>query len=153
MAHDGFVRFGRWFTRPLREPPFGRQRLLPRYIMATNVQFFVHGGNTVCMTVNAQRQPPLLRLCKRYIVDFAPLFLFSDHVESGRRVQVVVGPWSLRAVLLPADTEIGRNQASAEKQWEEWKEFVASLAENLEESDEESRVSLLNVSGSDYCAK
>ncbi|VDM59016.1 unnamed protein product [Angiostrongylus costaricensis] len=63
MAHDGFVRFGRWFTRPLREPLFGLQRLLPRY-------FFVHGGNTVCMTVNAQRQPPLLRLCRRYIVDF-----------------------------------------------------------------------------------
>ncbi|KAJ1346251.1 Let-19p [Parelaphostrongylus tenuis] len=126
MAHDGFVRFGRWFTRPLREPLFGRQHLLPRYIMATNVQFFVHGGNTVCMTVNAQRQPPLLRLCKR-------------HVESGHRVQVVVGPWSLRAVLLPADTEIGRNQSSAEKQWEEWKEFVASLAENVDDIDEESR--------------
>lgn len=125
MAHDGFVRFGRWFTRPLREPLPGRQHLLPRYIMATNVQFFVHGGNTVCMTVNAQRQPPLLRLSKR-------------HLECGRRVQVVVGPWSLHAVLLPMGTEVGRNQPSAEKQWEEWREFVAPLVRDIDEPEEES---------------
>ncbi|VDL82089.1 unnamed protein product [Nippostrongylus brasiliensis] len=127
MAEDGFVRFGRWFTRPLREPLPGRQHLLPRYILATNVQFFVHGGNTVCMTVNAQRQPPLLRLSKR-------------HLESGRRVQVVVGPWSLHAVLLPLGTEVGRNQPNAEKQWEEWKEFVAPLVRDVDEAEEENQV-------------
>nr|CDJ81489.1 Mediator complex domain containing protein [Haemonchus contortus] len=126
MAHDGFVRFGRWFTRPLREPLPGRQHLLPRYIMATNVQFFVHGGNTVCMTVNAQRQPPLLRLSKR-------------HLESGQRVQVVVGPWSLHAVLLPRGSEVGRNQPSAEKQWEEWREFVAPLVRDIDDTEEENQ--------------
>ncbi|KAK6732946.1 hypothetical protein RB195_016991 [Necator americanus] len=126
MALDGFVRFGRWFTRPLRQPLPGRHHLLPHYIMATNVQFFVHGGNTVCMTVNAQRQPPLLRLSKR-------------HLECGKRVQVVVGPWSLRAVLLPRETEVGRNQPSAEKQWEEWKEFVPSLAQDIDDADDEAR--------------
>ncbi|KJH46449.1 hypothetical protein DICVIV_07479 [Dictyocaulus viviparus] len=61
------------------------------------------------------------------------------HVESGRRIQVVVGPWSLRAVLLPADTEVGRHQASAEKQWEEWREFVASLASDVDYNEEENR--------------
>lgn len=53
----------------------------------------------------------------------------------------MVGPWSLRAVLLPPDTEIGRNQPNAEKQWEEWKEFVAALAQDLDDTDEDNRVS------------
>lgn len=33
MALDGFVRFGRWFTRPLREPLPGRQHLLPQLVI------------------------------------------------------------------------------------------------------------------------
>lgn len=116
------------------------------YIMATNVQFFVHGGNTVCMTVNAQRQPPLLRLSKRSVIrNFpkhfcAPCRVFYSHLECGRRVQVVVGPWSLHAVLLPMGTEVGRNQPSAEKQWEEWREFVAPLVRDIDEPEEESLV-------------
>uniref|UniRef100_A0A1I7X145 Mediator of RNA polymerase II transcription subunit 13 n=1 Tax=Heterorhabditis bacteriophora TaxID=37862 RepID=A0A1I7X145_HETBA len=125
VSKAGFVRFGRWFTRPLRQPLSGRQHLLSHYVLAFNMQFFIHGGNTVCMTLNAQRQPPLLRLAKR-------------HLDCGRRVQVVVGPWSLRAVLLPGDTDAGRNQASADRQWEEWKEFVA-LGHDPEDLDDESR--------------
>lgn len=144
------------------------------YIMATNVQFFVHGGNTVCMTVNAQRQPPLLRLSKRsakfpsirshntfYFCFFCALrrvqnrifvlllsMVLFRHLESGQRVQVVVGPWSLHAVLLPRGSEVGRNQPSAEKQWEEWREFVAPLVRDIDDTEEENQVTFFPNS---YC--
>lgn len=55
--------------------------------------FFVHGENIVCATVSVQRQPTLFRLSRR-------------HLDLGKKQPVILGPWSMRAVLLPEQPRI-----------------------------------------------
>lgn len=55
--------------------------------------FFVHGENIVCATVSVQRQPTLFRLSRR-------------HLDLGKKQSVILGPWSMRAVLLPEQPRI-----------------------------------------------
>lgn len=55
--------------------------------------FFVHGENIVCATVSVQRQPTLFRLSRR-------------HLDLGKKQPVILGPWSMRAVLLPEQPKI-----------------------------------------------
>ncbi|CAI4223150.1 unnamed protein product [Auanema sp. JU1783] len=115
----GYIRFGRWFTRPLVRDTkgFGYEFLTPSHRFAFNLQFFVHGGNIVCMTLNFQRQPTLLALSKR-------------HFSQTEKVQVVLSPWSLRGFLVPTgDADYSKIQASTQRQWNEWEEYVP-LREN-----------------------
>lgn len=63
------------------------------YITGISFNFFVHGENTVCTSVNIQRQPTLFRLSRR-------------HLDRGKRQPVILGPWSLRAHLLPDQPRI-----------------------------------------------
>lgn len=97
MLRDGYVRFGRWFTRLLDDQTSGSMvggdgatttAALPAYVMATRLEFDVKSENHVCATVKTQCQPPLLALSPR-------------HLRISDRQAVILAPWSLRATLLP----------------------------------------------------
>lgn len=59
-----------------------------RYLNGISFNFFIHGDNHVCMTVTIQRQPSLLKLS-------------NAHFSNSKKQPVLLGPWSLRAFLLP----------------------------------------------------
>lgn len=63
------------------------------YVNGISFNFFVHGENTVCATVSIQRQPTLFRLSRR-------------HLDLGKKQSVILGPWSMRALLLPEQPRI-----------------------------------------------
>lgn len=63
------------------------------YVNGISFNFFVHGENIVCATVCVQRQPTLFRLSRR-------------HLDLGKKQSVILGPWSMRAVLLPEQPRI-----------------------------------------------
>ncbi|MFH4976590.1 hypothetical protein AB6A40_003299 [Gnathostoma spinigerum] len=87
MKH-GFIRIGKYFARPYDVPSADRVHCSPSYLTGISFNFFVHGENTVCANVNVQRQPTLFRLSRR-------------HLHQKKRQPVVLGPWSLRATLVP----------------------------------------------------
>ncbi|VDN08303.1 unnamed protein product [Thelazia callipaeda] len=62
--------------------------LIERYVNGISFNFFVHGENIVCATLSVQRQPTLFRLSRR-------------HLDLSKKQPVILGPWSMRAVLLP----------------------------------------------------
>lgn len=62
--------------------------VLFRYINAINFRFFMHGENHVCATINVQRQPTMIKLS-------------NCHFKTLKCQPVILGPWSIRAVLLP----------------------------------------------------
>ncbi|KAI6202630.1 Mediator of RNA polymerase II transcription subunit 13 [Aphelenchoides fujianensis] len=61
---------------------------LPAYIMGVRYEFMVLGENHVCTMIKSQAQPPILRLT-------------AKHLRCPKPQAVILGPWSLRAVLLP----------------------------------------------------
>ena len=99
MLREGYVRFGRWFTRPLVEQTSAATSAaaadcapstsaLPAYVMAARLEFDVKSENHVCATIKTQCQPPLLALSPR-------------HLRAAERQAIVLAPWSLRATLMP----------------------------------------------------
>uniref|UniRef100_A0A915DHG8 Mediator of RNA polymerase II transcription subunit 13 n=1 Tax=Ditylenchus dipsaci TaxID=166011 RepID=A0A915DHG8_9BILA len=106
LLRSGYIRFGKWFTRPLDLPSVlveDCKKALPQYIIAINFHFFMHGENHVCMTVNIQRQPTMVKLSRR-------------HLTNSRKQPVVLGPWSMRAFLLPDQPLLGNDTQQASSQ-------------------------------------
>uniref|UniRef100_A0A0R3RUW1 Mediator of RNA polymerase II transcription subunit 13 n=1 Tax=Elaeophora elaphi TaxID=1147741 RepID=A0A0R3RUW1_9BILA len=93
MLKNGYIRIGKYFTRPYEVPSSDRIRCSPNYVNGISFNFFVHGENIVCATVSVQRQPTLFRLSRR-------------HLDLGKKQPVILGPWSMRAVLLPEQPRI-----------------------------------------------
>uniref|UniRef100_A0A915CHH7 Mediator of RNA polymerase II transcription subunit 13 n=1 Tax=Parascaris univalens TaxID=6257 RepID=A0A915CHH7_PARUN len=93
LLKNGYIRIGKYFARPYEVPSADRVQCSPSYITGISFNFFVHGENTVCTSVNIQRQPTLFRLSRR-------------HLDRGKRQPVILGPWSLRAHLLPDQPRI-----------------------------------------------
>uniref|UniRef100_A0A1I7VHE0 Mediator of RNA polymerase II transcription subunit 13 n=1 Tax=Loa loa TaxID=7209 RepID=A0A1I7VHE0_LOALO len=93
MLKNGYIRIGKYFTRPYEVPSSDRIHCSPNYVNGISFNFFVHGENTVCATVSVQRQPTLFRLSRR-------------HLDLGKKQPVILGPWSMRAVLLPEQPRI-----------------------------------------------
>ncbi|KAM3719730.1 Mediator of RNA polymerase II transcription subunit [Dirofilaria immitis] len=93
MLKNGYIRVGKYFTRPYEVPSSDRIHCSPNYVNGISFNFFVHGENTVCATVSVQRQPTLFRLSRR-------------HLDLGKKQPVILGPWSMRAVLLPEQPRI-----------------------------------------------
>lgn len=125
LQRAGIMRFGRWFTKPLKQPLNGREHLISRYSLAYTFKLFIAGGNTVCANFVLQRQPPLFRLTRK-------------HLDLRCPIPVIIGPWSLRGILIGTDSSMLRSQPPMEQQWEEWKYFWnLSLDEETEDSKEE----------------
>lgn len=127
LTKDGFVRFGRWFTIPLAARENYLHYLHPSHSPAMQFNFFVHGAHTICATVKAQRQPTLIALAKRHI-----------ECKTAKRFPVLVGPWSMRGILVQDQLTILADPAiqdSAEKEWNKWKEFM-----QIEEKEPEKMV-------------
>ncbi|CAG9533297.1 unnamed protein product [Cercopithifilaria johnstoni] len=93
MLKNGYIRIGKYFTRPYEVPSSDRIHCSPSYVNGISFNFFVHGENIVCATVSVQRQPTLFRLSRR-------------HLDLGKKQPVILGPWSMRAVLLPEQPRI-----------------------------------------------
>uniref|UniRef100_A0A8R1TKB8 Mediator of RNA polymerase II transcription subunit 13 n=2 Tax=Onchocerca TaxID=6281 RepID=A0A8R1TKB8_ONCVO len=93
MLKNGYIRIGKYFTRPYEVPSSDRIHCSPNYVNGISFNFFVHGENIVCATVCVQRQPTLFRLSRR-------------HLDLGKKQSVILGPWSMRAVLLPEQPRI-----------------------------------------------
>ncbi|VDN19445.1 unnamed protein product [Gongylonema pulchrum] len=93
LLKNGYIRIGKYFTRPYEVPSSDRIQCSPSYVLGISFNFFVHGENTVCATVSAQRQPTLFRLSRR-------------HLSLGKKQSVILGPWSMRAILLPDQPRI-----------------------------------------------
>lgn len=89
MLKSGYVRFGRWFARPLDEFAVSQDCALPAYIHGLRFEFAVQGENHVCATIKTQCQPPILRLTAKHLQSITP----------GRPMQVILAPWSIRATL------------------------------------------------------
>ncbi|KAL3994049.1 Mediator complex subunit 13 N-terminal family protein [Acanthocheilonema viteae] len=93
MLKNGYIRIGKYFTRPYEVPSSDRIHCSPSYVNGISFNFFVHGENIVCATVSVQRQPTLFRLSRR-------------HLDLSKKQPVILGPWSMRAVLLPEQPRI-----------------------------------------------
>ncbi|VDM24386.1 unnamed protein product [Toxocara canis] len=93
LLKNGYIRIGKYFARPYEIPSADRIQCSPSYITGISFNFFVHGENTVCTSVSIQRQPTLFRLSRR-------------HLDRGKRQPVILGPWSLRAHLIPDQPRI-----------------------------------------------
>ncbi|UMM17620.1 hypothetical protein L5515_014078 [Caenorhabditis briggsae] len=124
LTKDGFVRFGRWFTMPLVARDHYLHFMYPSHSPAIRFNFFVHGTSTICASIQAQRQPTLIKLARRHF-----------ECKTPKRFPVVIGPWSMRGYLIAdqmtllADPKI---QEAAEKEWNQWKEYL-----QLEEKEPE----------------
>ncbi|PAV60821.1 hypothetical protein WR25_14684 isoform Q [Diploscapter pachys] len=70
------------------------------------------------MTINAQRQPTLIRINKM-------------HVNCGRRVPVLLAPWSLKGTLLPL-TEKANMKMDEHNEYKEWNKFIPLEISQLE---------------------
>ncbi|KAI6194899.1 Mediator of RNA polymerase II transcription subunit 13 [Aphelenchoides besseyi] len=155
MLKRGFVRFGRWFTRPLDESAVAQDCPLPAYIMGVRYEFMVLGENHVCTMIKSQLQQPILRLS-------------AKHLRSTEKQTVILGPWSLKAVLLPnqplrqlqnlngsnvsnssvnssgfslLDAGLGQQtpeevQQAIQQSWDEWRRVI-TLPTNIQSDDEE----------------
>ncbi|CAL2032838.1 unnamed protein product [Caenorhabditis brenneri] len=116
LIKDGFVRFGRWFTVPLPARENYLHYLHSNHSPAIRFNFFVHGSHTVCASVQAQRQPTLIALAKRHI-----------ECKAVKRFPVVVGPWSMRGILVQDQLTILADpsmQENVEKEYNQWKEYI-----------------------------
>ncbi|KAI6225150.1 Mediator of RNA polymerase II transcription subunit 13 [Aphelenchoides fujianensis] len=166
MLKRGYVRFGRWFTRPLDESAVSQDCALPAYIMGVRYEFMVLGENHVCTMIKSQAQPPILRLA-------------AKHLRCAKPQAVILGPWSLRAVLLPnqplrqlqnlnnsaasnsshnssgfsaLDAGFGQQtpeevQQAIQQSWDEWKRII-TLPVDLQSEDEEATEERENASRS-----
>lgn len=129
LTKDGYVRFGRWFTVPLDPREHYLHYMYPTYSPAIRLNFFVHGSSTICASVQAQRQPTLLTLARRYIRnrDLRTLILLVRHLEHKQAKSVIVGPWSMRGTLVQDQFSLLKEpkmQERAEKEWNHWKEYL-----------------------------
>uniref|UniRef100_A0A8R1E3Z6 Mediator of RNA polymerase II transcription subunit 13 n=1 Tax=Caenorhabditis japonica TaxID=281687 RepID=A0A8R1E3Z6_CAEJA len=129
LTRDGFVRFGRWFTIPFDAREGYLHYLYPAHNPAIRLNFFVHGAHTVCASVQAQRQPTLLVLARRHLEYKGP-----------KSFAVIVGPWSMRGVLVQDQIPLLENpemQETSEKEWNHWKEYLQMEEKEPEKVSEE----------------
>ncbi|CAD6195329.1 unnamed protein product [Caenorhabditis auriculariae] len=127
----GYVRFGRWFVNPMQPRSKEMHFMFPTYTIALHLDFFVHGGNQVCTSISAQRQPTLIRLHKRHL----------EYDSLKRRITVLVGPWSMRGYLVRNQLQLLSQPevaAAAERIYAGWKQFIELSTEEtvVEESVE-----------------
>ncbi|CAD5217572.1 unnamed protein product [Bursaphelenchus xylophilus] len=124
LWRSGYVKLGKWFVRPL-EDGHATNTAAPSHVHAFHANFQCLGETNVCMLVKVQRQDPILRMSKRVLA-------------LNRRLAVILGPWSIRASLLPDQPffdygnkkpDVGKLeevQQLAAKQFEQWSKMFPS---------------------------
>ncbi|CAJ0959877.1 unnamed protein product, partial [Mesorhabditis belari] len=108
FVKSGHLRFGRWHTKPLKQPLPGREHMLPRFSIGYNLRLFIAGISTVCCAVISQKQPALFRLTRQ-------------HIELKEQFKVILAPWSIRAVFI--GTDISAYKIDVEAEFKKWKQY------------------------------
>jgi hypothetical protein len=113
-----YIRFGRWFCQPLTELISTRKKILPKYMIAFQFTFCTF-GNQVCISPRFQRQPTLLSITKK-------------HLLQKFQQKVILAPWGLVGHILLEQSHFDLNnpeppEAEAEKPSEEKTNLLSSF--------------------------